>query len=165
MHPQFLTAVILKMRIFWGVMLCLCVIHIRILEGTRIFRNPWIHSSNKTKSQNWSPKSLGCSLLLHFILLVIFCDFVLTFIHLSQLSRDNLLELWSDAILKLIFSPSIVIHLFWVLDTVLRSVPLNVVTYSASAIWWLDFKPSNQWIFFLQEQNKITNCTQRNKLT
>jgi hypothetical protein len=79
MHPHFLTVVILRIHIFWGVMLCLCMIHSKIFEGKKIFRTAGRQSSNKTKSQNWRPKSLECSLHLHFILPVTFSDFVLTF--------------------------------------------------------------------------------------
>ena len=68
MHPQFLTALILKMHNFWGVMLYRCVIHSRIFEGKWTFRTAGSHSSNKTKSHNWRPDSLECNLLLNFIL-------------------------------------------------------------------------------------------------
>jgi len=86
MHSQFLTVVILRMQNFWVVMLCRCVIHSRIFEDTRIFRTAGIYLSNKKNSQNWRYESFECSLLLS----VTFSDFVLTFIHLSQLSRYNI---------------------------------------------------------------------------
>jgi len=74
-HPQFLTVVKLRMHNFWGVMLCRCVIHSRIFEGTRIFRTVGSHSSKITKSQIWRPEYRESCLLLHFILPVIFSDF------------------------------------------------------------------------------------------
>jgi hypothetical protein len=66
MYPQFITAVILKMHNFWGVMLCRWVIHSRIFEGTKTYRTAGICLLNKTKSQNRKPDSLECSLFLNF---------------------------------------------------------------------------------------------------
>ena len=98
-RPQFFTAVILRLCNFWGVMLCRCVNHSRILEISGR------HASNKTSLQNWRPKSLECSLLLHFILPFTFYWFC-TDIYSFELIVVNLLEFWSEAIRKLLFSSS-----------------------------------------------------------
>jgi len=140
MHPHFLTALTLKMYNFWGVMLCRYVINYRIFEGKRTFRNAGIHSSNKTKTRNWIPEPLGYSLLLHFILSVTFYWFCTDIFHFSQLPRDNLLEFWSDGIRKLLFSSLIYSPTFAALGTLLRPIPLNVLTYGTRPIWRLVFK-------------------------
>jgi len=97
---------------FWGVMRCRCVIHSRIFEGKKIFRKAGSHSSNKTKSQNWRPDSLKCSFFTLYFVRHNFVTSVLTYFHWNQFSRKILLELWSDAIWKVLFFPSITILIF-----------------------------------------------------
>ena len=99
------------------------------------------HTSKKTKSQNLRSKSLECSIFCTLFYRSRFSDFALTFFYLSQLSWDNFLEFWSEAIRKLLFFPSFTSILLQFFNTLLHSVPLNVVNYGTRASWRLVCKP------------------------
>jgi hypothetical protein len=64
-----------------------------------------------------------------------------------------------NIIFPFLHSPSVA-----VIDTVLPSVPLNVMAYGTRAIWRLSIKPL-QTAIFLQVQSNLTTLTQGNKLT
>jgi len=91
---------------------------------------------------------------LHFISPVTFSDFLLTFVHLSQLPRNNIFLILFQCDLKKIIFPFFHSLPFALLDIALRSFPLNVEAYGTRAIWWLDFKPvqlvnfSARWTIF-----------------